>query len=134
MHVKVVNIFDIMDGDKMKKLTKSFKYAFAGIISAFKSERNMKIHFIIMMIVIVLGFVYKISVNEWKECIFCFGLVIGTEMINTAIEVNTDLAMPNISDKAKIAKDISAGAVLVIAIMSVVIGLIIFLPKIMLSL
>ena len=117
----------------MKKLIKSFKYALEGIISAFKSEKNMKIHFIIMILVIILGFIYKININEWKECIFCFGLVIGTEMINTAIEINTDLAMPNKNNKAKLAKDISAGAVLIMAIISIIIGLMIFIPKIMIS-
>ena len=113
-----------------KKLSNSFKYAFEGIFSSFKSERNMKIHFTIMLLVIIFGFIFKISMLEWIICIFCFAMVIGAEMFNTAIETVVDIAMPYRNDKAKIAKDVAAGAVLVFAIASAIIGLIIFLPKI----
>ncbi len=116
---------------KTKKLVNSFKYAGEGIISSLKTERNMKIHFFIMILVIIAGFVLKISAFEWIICIILFGLVIGSELFNTAIEETVDLAMPYRNDKAKLAKDISASAVLVIAISSAIIGTIIFLPKIM---
>lgn len=113
-----------------KKLSNSFKYAFEGIFSSFKSERNMKIHFTIMFLVIIFGLIFKINPLEWIICIFCFAMVIGAEMFNTAIETVVDIAMPYRNDKAKIAKDVAAGAVLVFAIASVIIGFIIFLPKI----
>lgn len=116
---------------KTKKLVNSFKYAGEGIISSLKTERNMKIHFFIMILVIIAGFVLNISTFEWIICIILFGLVIGSELFNTAIEETVDLAMPYRNDKAKLAKDISASAVLVIAISSAIIGTIIFLPKIM---
>ena len=115
---------------KNKKLIDSFKYAFSGIVTAFKSEKNMKIHFTMMMLVIIFGILLKISLNEWLVCIMLFCMVIGSEMINTAVENVVNLAMPTKNEVAKNAKDISAGAVLVFAIGSAIIGLIIFIPKI----
>ena len=115
---------------KNKKLINSFKYAFSGIVTAFKSEKNMKIHFTMMMLVIIFGILLKISLNEWLVCIMLFCMVIGSEMINTAVENVVNLAMPTKNEVAKNAKDISAGAVLVFAIGSALIGLIIFIPKI----
>ncbi len=116
---------------KNKKLINSFKYAFKGILSAFITERNMKIHFSIMFLVIILGIFLKISLGEWLICIGWFALVIGGEMFNTAIEQVVDIAMPKKDPRAKLAKDVSAGGVLVFAIGSAIVGLIIFLPKIM---
>lgn len=114
----------------MKKFLKGFKYAFEGILSALKSERNLKIHFIVMILVIVFGFVFEISKTEWIICIILFGIVISGELFNTAIETVVDMISLEKNDKAKKAKDVSAGAVLVLAIASVIIGLIIFIPKI----
>lgn len=116
---------------KMKKLIYSFKYAFEGIFTGFKQEQNMKIHVAIMLLVIILGVVLKISALEWIICIILFGVVISAELFNTAIEQTVNIAMPEINEKAKIAKDVSAGAVLIIAISAAIIGLIIFVPKIM---
>lgn len=115
---------------KNKKIINSFKNAFNGMIVSFKQERNMKIHISIMFLVILLGIIFKIKMVEWIICIICFALVIGGELFNTAIEITVDIAMPNFNEKAKKAKDISAGAVLVLAIASAIIGFIIFVPKI----
>lgn len=115
---------------KMKKLINSFKYAFEGIFTAFKAEQNMKIHIIIMILVIILGIVLKISKIEWIICIILFGFVISLELVNTAIENTVDLITQEENPKAKIAKDVAAGAVLIAAITAVVIGFIIFVPKI----
>lgn len=115
---------------KKKNILYSFKYAFTGIISSIKKERNMKIHISIMTIVMLLGIVLKIQKIEWIICIILFGLVISLEMINTSIEIVVDMVMPNKNENAKNAKDISAGAVLIVAITSLIIGLIIFIPKI----
>ncbi len=115
---------------KRKKLRNSFKYAFEGIGEAWKTEQNLKIHFVIMALVIIAGFMFKISAMEWIVCLLLFAIVISLELINTAIETTVDIAMPDINEKAKYAKDIAAGAVLFSAIISVIIGLIIFLPKI----
>ncbi len=115
---------------KKKKLTNSFKYAFEGIASSLKTEQNLKIHFAIMIVVIIAGIICRISVFEWIICVILFGLVIAFELINTAIETTVDLAMPDKHPKAKLAKDISAGAVLILAITAIIVGLIIFIPKI----
>lgn len=117
---------------KNNKFINSFKYAFIGIKSALQSERNMKIHLLAMILVIIFGFIYQISIREWIDCLFCFGLVISAEMMNTAIEACIDLAMPDIHPMAKLAKDVAAGAVLVTAIIASIIGMLIFVPKIFL--
>lgn len=115
----------------MKKLLKSFKYAFDGIYTGIKEEQNMKIHITIMILVIIFGIMLKISKVEWIICIILFGLVISMELINTAIENTVDLITKEKNEQAKIAKDVAAGAVLVSAIASAIIGLIIFVPKIL---
>ncbi len=115
---------------KKKSLINSFKYALNGIVLALKNERNLKIHFLVMILVIIMGIVFKISNLEWIICILLFGLVISLELVNTAIEKTVDIAMPEINEKAKVAKDVSAGAVLISAISSAIIGFLIFIPKI----
>ena len=115
---------------KRKKLRNSFKYAFEGVHRELKEEQNLKIHILIMILVIIAGFILKLSPMEWIICIILFGFVIALELINTAIELTVDLAMPEIHPKAKAAKDIAAAAVLVSATCSVIIGVIIYLPKI----
>ena len=118
----------------MKKIINSFKYALQGFIQAFKSEKNMKIHIIITILVIIAAIILKISLVEWIICIVLISIVIAAELFNTAIETTVDLAMPEKNEKAKIAKDVSASAVLILAIGAAIIGLIIFLPKITASL
>lgn len=113
----------------MKKFINSFKYAFEGIVSSFKQERNMKIHFLAVILVVIFGLIYKISAQEWITLVILFGMVIASEMINTAIEEVVDIASPTKQKKAKLAKDIAAGAVLINAIIAVIVGLIIFIPK-----
>ena len=115
---------------KNKKLINSFKCAIQGIKQAVKTERNVKIHITIMILVIIAGIVLKINTQEWIICIILFGLVISLELVNSAIEATVDIAMPEINEKAKFAKDVAAGAVLVSAIASAIIGLIIFIPKV----
>ena len=115
---------------KNKNIFNSFKYAFEGILEAFKTERNLKIHVIIMILVIIFGVILNISKTEWIICILLFGAVISSELFNTAIETTVDLITMEKNPKAKLAKDVSAGAVLVMAIVSAIIGLMIFLPKI----
>ena len=114
-----------------KKIVNSFKYAIRGIITGFKEERNMKIHILAVVIVVILGIVLKISKTEWIICLILFGAVISAELFNTAIETVVDIAMPEINEKARRAKDVSAGAVLIQAIISAIIGIIIFAPKIL---
>lgn len=114
---------------EIKSLANSFKYAFAGIWSSFKSERNMKIHVFVMLLVILLGLIFKLAIGEWITLIVVFALVIGSELFNTVIEIVVDMISLEKSPQAKLAKDISAGAVLVFAIASIIVGLLIFGPK-----
>lgn len=116
---------------KMKKIRNSFKYAIEGIWTSFKTERNMKIHIFIMILVIIAGIILKINKSEWIICIILFAIVIGSELFNTSIETIVDMVMPEKNEKAKIAKDVSAGAVLVVAIGVAIIGLVIFVPRIL---
>jgi Diacylglycerol kinase len=113
----------------MNKRIKSFGYAGRGIKIVFGSEPNMKIHIFVAMLVILCGFVFKINITEWILCLLCIGLVFSAEMLNTAIENVVDLASPEHHELAGKAKDIAAGAVLICAIVSVAIGLLIFIPK-----
>ena len=115
---------------KSKKLINSFNYAIQGILSSFKTERNMKIHVFIMILVISAGIILKINKYEWIVCILCFAIVIGGELFNTAIETVVDIVMPYKNEKAKLAKDVSAGAVWILAMGAAICGLIIFVPKI----
>ena len=109
-----------------KKIVNSFKYAIEGIISSFKTERNIKIHISAMIIVIICGILLKLDKIEWCIIIIAIVTVISAELFNTAIETVVDMISPEKNEKAKLAKDIAAGGVLVIAIGSAIIGLIIF--------
>ena len=114
----------------MKRFLLSFKYALAGIIRTIIEERNIKIHLLAVIVVIVMGIIYKISNIEWIICIILFGLVISSELLNTVIEITVDLVTKEKNILAKKAKDAAAGAVLVNAIISVIVAIIIWLPKI----
>ena len=92
-------------------------------------EQNMRIHIISAIIVIIASILTGLTINEWLIIILVITLVISAEMINTAIESVVNLVSPEIHPLAKQAKDVAAGAVLVIALASVIIGLLIFLPK-----
>lgn len=113
-----------------KRLINSFKFALDGIVYAFKYEQNILVHFTVMIIVIIMGIFLKISFIEWLICLILFGLVIATELINTSIEATIDLLTDKIHPLAKIAKDTASAAVLVFALIAIIVGLLIFLPKI----
>lgn len=113
-----------------KRLAYSFKYAFQGIKQSYKGEQNLKIHTFIAILVIVFAFFLKISFFEWVTVLVLIGLVLMAEFFNTAIEYTVDLASPKIHPLAKAAKDTASAGVLVIAIISAIIGLLIFVPKI----
>ena len=119
----------LKDKEDETKLIFSFKYAFEGIITTIKEERNMFIHFLIAIIVVITGIYVRLSLNEWFICLLLFALVFSLELINTAIENTVDLVATKKNKKAKLAKDAAAGAVLIAAIFASIIGIIIFLPK-----
>ena len=113
-----------------KRLKNSFKYAFQGIVSAYKGEQNLKIHTFVAILVIICGFIFHISETEWIVICTIIGLVLMAEFINTSLEFLVDLVSPEKNEIAKACKDTAAAAVLMMVIMSVVVGLIIFIPKI----
>lgn len=113
-----------------KRLVNSFGYAFQGIKQAYKGEQNLKIHTFMAILVIVFGFFLKISYLEWITCLLLIAIVIMAELFNTALEYVVDLASPHIHPLAKAAKDTASAAVLFSAIIAAIIGLVIFLPKI----
>lgn len=109
---------------------KSFTHAIRGIGVLIKSTHNFWIHIFVAVIVTILGYILNISNIEWILIIFAIGFVMVTEAINTAIEIDIDLTSPDFHPYARDTKDVAAGAVLLSAVTAVIIGLIIFLPKI----
>jgi len=109
---------------------RSFKYAFQGLGHLFRFEHNCWIHATIMMIALVIGFIVKLDALEWIMLVFAIGLVFIAEIFNTAIERLTDLKSPDVHPLAKQAKDLGAAAVLVASVIAIIIGLIIFIPKV----
>ena len=110
------------------KFIASFHYAFAGLWYALRTQRNMRVHVLIALIAIVLGIILRISAVEFALVFVAIAGVFIAEMFNTVIELCVDLASPDYHPLAKIAKDVSAGAVLLSAMLSIVIGLFIFVP------
>lgn len=106
-----------------------FKYAFAGIIWLLKKERNMRIHCYVAFIVIVSGCFIGFSLYEWIAVLFCIGAVLSAEAFNTAIEKLADYVCDEHNPMIGIVKDVAAGAVLIISILTVVIGLIILISR-----
>ena len=117
------------DGSK-SSLKTSFACAFAGIASA-AHERNFKIESAVGVVAIVLGFAFHVSLLEWLAIIVCIGVVLGLECLNTSLESLVDLASPGYNELARRAKDCAAGAVLVASIAALVVGIILFAPRIL---
>ena len=111
-----------------KSLLKSFGYAIEGFWHALKSNRNLRIHLLTALAVIILSIYFHISVYEKAILGIVILLVISSEMINTAIEEMVNLITSEHRREAKVAKDVAAGMVLVAAVGSVIIGLLIFTP------
>ena len=109
---------------------RSFLCAFKGILKTLKTERNFRIMLVFFVLIVAAGFIFRISGWEWAAVLICSGGVLSLEMINTAIESLTDLATTQRHPLAEKAKDIAAGAVLVFSSLSLIIGLIIFIPHV----
>lgn len=109
--------------------SESVGHAIDGINYTVSRERNFKIEIGIALIVSVMGFVLKVSSMEWAILVLTIAMVLALEMVNTAIERCVDLVTKDYRELAKVAKDVSAGAVLVMSLFSVVIGIVVFLPK-----
>ncbi|MCF6092822.1 diacylglycerol kinase family protein [Microaerobacter geothermalis] len=111
-----------------KKLLKSFGFGFQGIFYTIKTQRNMKIHLFVAIIVLLVFRLVSPPLIHVAIILIVIFLVFAFEMINTAIEVIVDMVSPEFHPLAKAAKDIAAGAVLTMAILSVIVGSILLLP------
>jgi len=114
-------------GDRLK----SFKFAFNGIRILFVKEHNAWIHLAAALSVIISGIGFKISISEWVAVIFAIGLVFTSEAINTSIEKLSDFVSPEKQKSIKEVKDLAAAGVLISSITALLIGLFVFLPKIL---
>ncbi|WP_061588115.1 diacylglycerol kinase family protein [Streptococcus oralis] len=116
---------------KNRDLVSSLEFALTGILTTFKEERNMRKHAVTALVVILAGFVFQVSRIEWLFLLMSIFLVVAFEIINSAIENVVDLASHyHFSMLAKKAKDMAAGAVLVVSLLAAVIGALIFIPRI----
>ncbi|MCK5811834.1 MAG: diacylglycerol kinase [Clostridiales bacterium] len=111
---------------KKSRLLKSFNIAITGIFSTIKSERNMKIHIITALLVLVLSFFFKLTQSEFLFIALAVALVFITEILNTSIEKLGDAITKEHNEIIKIAKDISSGAVLVASLFAILVGIVVF--------
>lgn len=114
----------------IKRRILSFKYAFNGLWYIFKSQTNMQIHLVATIFVVASGFFFKITNIEWLILTITIALVLISETVNTAIEEIVNYISPEFNKKAGLIKDIGAAFVLLAAIFAIIIGILIFLPKI----
>jgi len=112
------------------KYGQRFLNAFRGIYIVAKTTRHFWIHTVCAVAVVVLGFYLRISGMEWVVLVFAIGFVIVAEAFNTAIEIDIDLTSPEFHPYARDTKDAAAAAVLLAVFVSIIVGLIVFLPKI----
>ena len=116
--------------DSKRSLIHSFKYAFEGVLFSVRHNRNLRIHIAVAVLVIAASVFFRVNAFEMGILGIMILLVICLEMINSAIEEMVDLIIQEHRRQAKIAKDVSAGMVLVASIGSVIIGILIFAPHI----
>jgi len=115
----------------LKARLRSFKYAINGIVDLFANTPNAKIHLVVSLIVVICSFYFDITRGEWIAIIFCIGLVLAAESLNTSIEYLTDLVTKDYHELAKKTKDAAAGAVLICALTASIIGCYIFFPYVL---
>lgn len=116
---------------KNKNFAVALKNSISGIKQVFRTERNFKIQLAFAMVAILMAILLKLTGIEWVILILVMGSVFFAEMLNTAIEVMLDLYIQEYNEGVKIAKDIASGAVLITAIVSVIVGAMLFLQKIL---
>ncbi len=114
---------------KIRARILSFKYAFQGLRDLFTTQDNAKIHTLMMLLSILMGWFFQLSTTEWCFIVFAISSVLAAEAFNTALEHITDLVSPEQHELAGRTKDVAAAGVLLTAIGAAIVGLIIFLPK-----
>lgn len=115
--------------EALRKHHISFKNAINGIIWAFTTQPNFKIHFTLALLALVAGLVLQITFIEMTILVLTIVFGLGVEMVNTSIESMTDLITTEYKEEAKIAKDVAAGMMLVAAVGAVIVACLIFLPR-----
>jgi len=115
----------------LPKRIKSFGFAFNGLKILIKEEHNFRVHLLAACLVLIAGYIFHLSAIEWIAIVFAIGFVMALEIINTSIESIADFIMPEKHEKIRRIKDLAAAGVLVGAITALIIGVIVFLPKIM---
>lgn len=108
---------------------KSVGYAVKGAIKLITTEHSVMVQFTLAIIMIIAGFYFDIDRYEWMMQILAFGLVLGIESLNTAVEKIADFVHPEFHDRIGFIKDIAAGAVMFAALAAMAIGLLIYVPK-----
>ncbi len=112
----------------MKRLFKSFIYAFRGFTKTWREEQNLRLQSLFALLVIVLGIYLGLERLEWVAVVLAISLVLLMELVNSAVERITDVLKPRINGYVKEIKDIMAGAVMFSSVVAVVIGILVFLP------
>ena len=111
------------------KFFKSFGYAIKGVSEVFRNEQNFKVHTLMGLLAILLGFFFQIAPWEWCFLAVVIALVLAAEMVNTAMEHLCNITHPEQNETVRVIKDVSAGMVLLCAIGALTVGIVIFLPK-----
>lgn len=122
----------VSKGKPKPNLVSSFKFASNGLSHGFINERNFKIHLVLGFIAVILSYVLKVSKIEFIIVILTIGLVLALELVNTSIENVVNMITKEYSHEAKVAKDIAAASVLIAALIAVIVGALIFVPKLLL--
>jgi undecaprenol kinase/diacylglycerol kinase (ATP) len=115
----------------MKDRFGSFKFAFNGLCSLFKNEHNSRIHLLATVIAIAMGIILKINLIEWSLLIIMIGIVFISELLNSSLESLADFIEPEWNEQIRKVKDYAAAAVFISAVVSIIVGGIIFVPKIL---
>jgi len=118
---------------KNQNFLSSFKNAANGFIHVIRNERNMRFHIVAAAVIIALSFFYRLKADELAIIFIAIGAVIASELFNTAVEVLVDIIVDVYHPKAKIIKDIAAGAVTVSAFAAAAAGVIIFYGRVLSS-
>jgi diacylglycerol kinase len=114
----------------MKKFLRGFVYAWQGVVYAFSTQINFKFHSVAAVVALAMAYFLGLNLEEWLWIFAAIGMVLIAELFNTALEVLVDLVSPEYNRKAGIVKDLASAAVLLAAILSAIIALCIFLPKV----
>ncbi len=113
-------------GHKSRSLLESFNFAFEGVVEALRRERNMRVHFLLAVGVLIAALLLDVTKLELIALLFCISLVLITELVNTAVEAAVDLATGEVHPLARLAKDVAAGAVVVASVNALIVGYLVF--------